>query len=184
MRSRELVIWGTAGIVSMPLASPVVVAAEYLSVDQAQRLIFPLAERFEEVQPGLTQDQLHQVATLAGMQPRHGSLRIWRAKIADRTLGYFFVDEVIGRQDLITYATGIDVDGKLSSIEVLAYRESHGGEIRNAAWRRQFDGRSSLEQLKFQTDIKNIAGATLSCQHVTEGVRWLRALWEVALEAR
>lgn len=184
MRSRELVIWGTAGIVSMPLTAPVVVAAEYLSVDQAQRLIFPLAERFEEVRPSLSQNQQRQVAALAGMQPRHGTLRIWRAQIADRVLGYFFVDEVIGRQDLITYATGIDVDGKLSSIEVLAYRESHGGEIRNAAWRRQFDGRSSLDQLKFQTDIKNIAGATLSCQHVTEGVRWLRALWEVALKAR
>jgi len=32
-----------------------------------------------------------------------------------------------------------------------------------------------------QTDIKNIAGATLSCEHVTAGVRWLVALWQVAL---
>jgi Na+-translocating ferredoxin:NAD+ oxidoreductase RnfG subunit len=141
-----------------------------------------MAERFEEVQPTLTADQHRQIAALAGAQPRHGTLRIWKAQIADRLLGYFFVDEVIGRQDLITYATGIDVDGKLSAIEVLAYRESHGGEIRNAAWRRQFSGRGSLDQLEFQTDIRNIAGATLSCQHVTQGVRWLHALWEVALK--
>src|SRR2546421_115314 len=36
-------------------------------------------------------------------------------------------------------------------------------------------------QLRVQTDIKNIAGATLSCEHVTAGVRWLVALWQVAL---
>ena len=42
--------------------------------------------------------------------------------------------------------------------------------------------RQGLDQLRVQTDIKNIAGATLSCQHVTEGVRWLAALWQVALQ--
>jgi hypothetical protein len=40
-----------------------------------------------------------------------------------------------------------------------------------------------LEQLKFRTDIKNIAGATLSSEHVTQGVRWLVALWQTALRA-
>ncbi len=34
-----------------------------------------------------------------------------------------------------------------------------------------------------QTDIKNIAGATLSCGHVTQGVRWILALWQVALQS-
>ena len=29
---------------------------------------------------------------------------------------------------------------------VLAYRESHGGEVRNEAWRRQFSGRESLDR--------------------------------------
>ena len=96
-------------------------------------------------------------------------------------LGYVFVDEVLGRQDMITYAVGIDATGKSSAIEVLSYRESHGGEIRGTAWRNQFDGRQGLGHLRFGTDIKNIAGATLSCEHVTQGVRWVTALWQVTL---
>jgi Na+-translocating ferredoxin:NAD+ oxidoreductase RnfG subunit len=96
-------------------------------------------------------------------------------------LGHVFVDEVIGRQSLITYAVGIDANGALLNLEILAYRESHGGEIRNPAWRAQFDHRESLEQLRFRTDIKNISGATLSSEHVTQGVRWLLALWQSAL---
>ena len=94
-----------------------------------------------------------------------------------------FIDEVIGRQDFITYALGIDVAGKLSTVEVLAYRESHGAEIRGSGWRHQFEGRQGLEQLKFRTDIKNIAGATLSSEHVTQGVRWLVGLWQTALQS-
>jgi len=89
---------------------------------------------------------------------------------------------VIGKEDFITYAVAIDAHGRLSAPEVLAYRESHGGEIRTAAWLQQFAGREGLGQLRVQTDIKNIAGATLSCQHLTEGVRWLVALWQVALQ--
>jgi hypothetical protein len=30
-------------------------------------------------------------------------------------------------------------------------------------------------------DIRNIAGATLSCGHVTAGVRYLSALWALVL---
>src|ERR1044072_6237705 len=86
------------------------------------------------------------------------------------------MDDLIGRQELITSALGIDADGKLRTPEILAYRESHGGEIRNAAWRKQFTKAHDVSDLRFRTDIKNIAGATLSCEHVTQGIRFLVAL--------
>ena len=159
----------------------VVVATEYLSVEGAQKALFPQADAFTEMVLSLSPGQREQVAALAGAQPPHRSLRIFRALRGGEIVGYLFVDEVIGREDFITYATGIDAAGRLGAIEVLAYRESHGGEIRSDAWRRQFAGRASLGQLRVRTDIKNIAGATLSCEHVTEGVRWLMALWQVAL---
>ncbi len=85
---------------------------------------------------------------------------------------------MVGRQDFITYAVGIDSAGKLRPVEILEYRESHGGEIRNKRWLQQFEGRTDLDQLRFRTDIKNIAGATLSSEHVTQGVRRILALWE------
>jgi Na+-translocating ferredoxin:NAD+ oxidoreductase RnfG subunit len=84
---------------------------------------------------------------------------------------------------MITYALGVDSAGRLGSLEVLSYRESHGGEIRGTAWRNQFEGRQDLDHLRFGTDIKNIAGATLSCEYVTQGVRWIRALWQTTLRS-
>ena len=171
------------GLAALGAPTQVVVAAEYMTVEQAQKSLFPQADRFDQVVLVLSPAQKQQVAALAGPQPPHRSLHSWKALRGDELLGYVFVDEVVGRQDFITYAASIDTTGRLGTLEVLAYRESHGGEVRGDAWRRQFVGRSSLNELHFEADIKNIAGATLSCGHVTEGVRWLMALWEVSLRS-
>ncbi len=158
-----------------------VVAADYLSVDAAQKAVYPEADGFQEVIVTQSPEKLQELLARAGPQPPHGVIRIWSATRNGTLLGHVFVDEVIGRQNLITYAVGIDVDGALRNLEIMAYRESHGGEVRNPAWRAQFDRHKDLDQIRFRTDIKNISGATLSSEHVTEGVRWLMALWQSAL---
>jgi FMN-binding domain len=162
--------------------APIVVAADYLSLDAAQHAVFPQADAFTPVVVAPGAAQLQALLAQAGPQPPHGTIRIWKAMRAGVPLGYFFVDEVIGKENLITYALGIDVDGALRNLEIMSYRESHGGEIRNPAWRAQFDHRNGLGQLRFGIDIKNISGATLSSEHVTQGVRWLVALWQSTLQ--
>jgi hypothetical protein len=183
MSGRDLWSVGWAAGLAAVAAAPaqVIVAAEYLSVQEAQRALFPQADHFEEVVLSLSPTQRERVAALAGPQPPHRSLRAWQALRAGELLGHVFVDEVIGKEDFITYAMGVDAGGHLTALEVLAYRESHGGEIRSEAWRRQFAGRHGVGELRARVDIKDIAGATLSCEHVTAGVRWLAALWQVAL---
>jgi len=173
---------GALGALGAAVPVHIAVATEYLSVEGAQKALFPQADRFTEMVLALSPTQRERVAALAGPQPPHRSLRAWRALHGEELLGFLFIDEVIGKEDFITYAIAIDARGRLSAPEVLAYRESHGGEIRGEAWRRQFAGRQGLDQVRVQTDIKNIAGATLSCEHVTEGVRWMMALWHVALQ--
>jgi hypothetical protein len=161
--------------------APIVVAADYLSVDEAQKAVFPEADAFQEIIVAPSPAQLQEWLAHAGPQPAHGMIRIWRASRAGLPLGHVFVDEVIGRQNLITYAVGIDLNGSLRNLEILAYRESHGSEVRNPAWRAQFNQRKDLGQVRFRTDIKNISGATLSSEHVTQGVRWIMVLWQAAL---
>jgi hypothetical protein len=168
-------------MLSTLLPVPIVVAADYLTIDEAQQAAFPEADGFQEVVINQSPAQLQALLATVGPQPPHGVIRTWKATRGGQLVGHFFVDEVIGRQNLITYAIGIDVEGKLHNLEILSYRESHGGEVRNSAWRAQFDNRTQLDQLRFRTDIKNISGATLSSEHVTEGVRWLLALWQAAL---
>jgi hypothetical protein len=168
-------------VVAAFLPVPVVVAADYLNIETAQKAVFPDADLFQEVVLRQSPEQLQAILEHAGPQPPHGVIRIWSASRNGAVLGHVFVDEVIGRQSFITYALGIDASGSIRGLEIMAYRESHGGEIRNPGWRGQFLHRSELDQLRFRTDIKNISGATLSSEHVTQGVRWLLALWQAAL---
>src|ERR1700751_5868636 len=94
------------------------VATEYLSVEGAQKALFPQADRFNEVVLSLSAAQHERVAALAGSHPPRRSLRAWRALKADQALGFVFIDEVIGKEDFITYAVGIDAHGRLTAPEV------------------------------------------------------------------
>jgi hypothetical protein len=169
-------------ILASLLPVPIVVAADYLDIGAAQKAIYPQADAFQEIALQQSPAQLQAILAQAGAQPPHGTIRIWSASRQGKLLGHVFVDEVIGRQSLITYALGIDADGSIGDLEIMSYRESHGSEVRNPGWRAQFAKRNSLDQLRFRSDIKNISGATLSSEHVTQGVRWLLALWQAALK--
>ena len=160
---------------AVALAPASAFAVDYLSAEQAARLMFPDADRFESRDIDLDAAQLQALAA-QGVQPRSAH---WAVRIAQRggtPLGFVVVDEVIGKFELITYAVGIGADGAVKQVEVLSYRESHGHEIRLPAWRKQFIGKTSTSPLKVGEDIANISGATLSCTHVTDGVKRIVAV--------
>ena len=129
-------------------------AVQYLSIPEAQKLAFPSATQFVETQPG----------------------RAWKAQAGSQVIGLFVFDRVIGKHLYIDYAVALDPGGRIRSVEILQYRESYGGEIRSPSWLAQFVGKSSSSALQVGSDIRNISGATLSSQHVTEGVKRIMAI--------
>jgi len=161
------------------LAPATAFAVDYLNVEQAAKLMFPEAERFEARQIDLDAATLQKLDA-QGVKARSARWPVLLAKAGSTTLGFVVTDEVIGKYELISYAVGIGSDGTLKSIEVLSYRESHGHEIRLPAWRRQFVGKTAASPLRLGEDIANISGATLSCQHVTDGVRRIVAVLDQA----
>jgi hypothetical protein len=172
MHVRWLIPLGTGAAT----VAQVAYAAQYMTIAQAQHAAFPAATAFAPVQPALG------AAMLAGLgAPTGWSPKIWEAHGGDQRLGWMIEDQVIGKSELITYALALDADGLVLSVEVLDYRESHGGEIRLLAWRKQFVGKSAHDPVALNRDIKNISGATLSCRHITEGVQRLLQVYERAL---
>jgi hypothetical protein len=157
-------------------------ATQYLSPEQAQKLMFPEADAFRPQPLTLDTAQMRQVEQAAGLPARSAQWRVVAAYKGDALLGYMVLDDVIGKFELISYAVGINPDASVRQVEILAYRESHGSEIRLPAWRRQFVGKSARSGgLKLGAGISNISGATLSCTHVTDGVRRIAAVAQVAL---
>jgi Na+-translocating ferredoxin:NAD+ oxidoreductase RnfG subunit len=164
---------------AMALAPTSAFAVDYLSAEQAARQMFPDAERFEQRELTLDAAQMQKLDA----QGVHARSARWSVRVAQRgstTLGFVVTDDVIGKFELISYAVGIALDGTVKQVEVLSYRESHGHEIRLPAWRRQFAGKGPSSALRVGDDIANISGATLSCTHVTDGVRRIVAVLDLA----
>jgi uncharacterized protein with FMN-binding domain len=132
-------------------------ATTYLTVEQAQKAIFPETTCAPTGQPG-----------------------VFRAANG----GYVIVDRVIGKHEYIKFALGINANGTIKQIEILEYSESYGYEVREAGWRAQFVGKSATSPLQLNVDIRNISGATLSSRHLTEGVKRIMTMYQSSLRGR
>ena len=173
MQARLILVAATSLVAAAP-----VYAAVYLSIEQAQTLMFPgvaLTPDFRH----LSAQQLRAVEQDSGLRSSGDELQAWRA--ADG--GWFIVDQVIGKHSPIRYAVALDAQGALRQLEILEYSESYGGGVRLPAWRKQFLGKRRADQLELDQNIRNISGATLSCGHVTQGVRRLLSIHALVLSA-
>ncbi len=159
------------------LVAPSAFAVQYLTVEQAQRAIFP-GKSLTAAPVELTGAQRKAIEQASGVRVLRNKQPVWKVSGG----GWFIVDEVVGKHEFITYAVGLNADGSVKQIEIMDYRETYGGQIRDQKWRAQFVGKTAKSPLKLEADIKNISGATLSCRHVTDGVKRLLAFYEVALK--
>jgi hypothetical protein len=150
-------------------------ATTYLTVPQAQALMFPgqpLAEDFRT----LTPDQAKAIRARSGVNVLTRSVKAWKAPGG----GVMFVDEVVGKHEFITLALALDPSGAVRQVEIMDYKESYGGQVRDPAWRQQFVGKRDGAPLALGKDIRNNSGGTLSARHVTDGVKRLLATYAVA----
>lgn len=159
-------------------------ATEYLSVEQAQKAIFPEADRFVASPVLLSDDLRDEISDKAGVKQRWEKQDVWRAQKNGQLIGWFIVDNVVGKHEFITYAAGLLPEGKVRGVEVMIFKETHGDEIREASWRKTLEGKTLADPFKLDKDVPNISGATLSCRNVMNGVKRLLVLQQLTLPAR
>ncbi|MES2917079.1 MAG: FMN-binding protein [Pseudomonadota bacterium] len=107
-------------------------------------------------------------------------LRVKYWKQGARTV---WVLDHVGKEQPITMGVVVE-QGQILNIEVLAYRESRGGEIRHGFFRRQFDRATLKAGDRLDRDIDGITGATLSVTAMTRVARLALAFHDEALRAR
>mgnify|MGYP002655290621 CR=1 FL=1 len=160
------------------LSAPIIAQAKiYVSVEQAQKILFP--NKVLAKNPIIITDDLQEKMRSASSirHPFQGD-RIWKTTDG----GWLVIDEVVGKHEMITYAVAINPNGSVAGIEVLEYVESYGYEVAEAQWRKQFVGKTASDPIKLNQDIQNIGGATLSCKHLTDGVKRITVLYDLALK--
>lgn len=158
-----------------------VVAEEYYSIEQVQKLLFSNATDFIEDFKVISQQQKKRIKQHSGMRQRWDEQKIWRVKSLDKDIGWFIIDDVVGKHEFITYALGLTMEGRVKGVEIMTYRETHGSEVREETWRKQFIDMQLGDNFKLDQGIDSISGATLSVRNVTDGIHRLLALHTVVL---
>src|SRR3954470_17881483 len=110
MRSRFLLLPVAAVVVAAAPAQ----AVNFLTVEQAQSLLFPDAT-LTPADFTMSEHQVDQLINVTGATVFRSKVRAWRASDG----GWFFVDQVPGRDDRVTYALALDRTGRVRGVEVL-----------------------------------------------------------------
>jgi Na+-transporting NADH:ubiquinone oxidoreductase subunit NqrC len=155
---------------------------QYPTYQESQKNFFSSATAFVPSDIVLNDDEIDKVQEMSKVRVRDPKQKVWRVEQNGHTIGWFMIDRVIGKHELITYSLALSTDGKVKGIEILDFRESYGEQIHELQWRAQFIGKTLSDPFKLDQDIRNISGATLSCKNVTNGVKRLLATYTVKLK--
>ena len=136
-----------------------------------------LAEQFQASQVvdfrrvSLDPEQRTQLERALGQKLGRAEYIFYVAHSGDQVDGYALFDREIGQHEYIDFATFFDCDGRVTRVEVVAYREPYGDGIRSKRFRRQFVGKEAGSGFRPGHDIDIISGATLSARAMAKAVK-------------
>jgi hypothetical protein len=150
-------------------------AENFLSVEQAQALLFPGAT-MTPADYIMSEREVDQLTQATGATVYRAKVLAWHAS----TGGWFFVDQVLGRDDRVTYALALDEKGAVRGIEILVGLADYGA-IRTPEWQRHLIGQRYGEG---QAEPVLVSGQTLTTAHVSDGVSRLLATYAMFIAPR
>jgi electron transport complex protein RnfG len=181
---KSIFIWvalGTAGLAGTGSAA---YARDFWTPQALLSQHFHGSERVSFVRLRLVGPQRSRVESRLGRALPKAEYTVFVATTGGRADGYAVFDEQLGQHEPISFATFFDAEGRITRIEVVAYREPFGEGIRAERFRRQFIGRSVRSQFRAGSDIDIISGATISSRSMCIGVERAAALLDEALRSQ
>ncbi len=152
-------------------------------VDDLLLQAFPGASAVEKRIVFLSDAQRRKAESLA-KAPIHSQMAaVHIARRGQEAVGYAMTESHVVRTKGETVAVLLDPDGRVRSVEILAFHEPPEYSP-NGRWLSQFAGLVLSDDLWLRRSIHAVSGATLSAQAVTAGVRRLLAVWTVAVKEK
>lgn len=99
------------------------------------------------------------------------STRIYELNENKLTIGYLYVSEAPTRYATFDYMLITDTVPAIKEVSVLRYTESHGGEITNRRWLKQFIGCTPEKNIHYGRTVDAVTGATISANSLTLAVK-------------
>ena len=141
---------------------------------------FPNSDSIERKTLFLTDEQVNQIQRLAKAKLESKIVTFYVGEKADSITGYAFFETNIVRTKPETFIVVSDKKARVKYVEVLAFYEPLD-YLPTSNWFALFADKILSDKLWPKRDIHNITGATLSVQAITQGVRKILAIYEVAI---
>ena len=168
-----------SGLTFLLLVLSVAVAAQggRLTRDEALAAVFPGAV-VEAEQVFLTEQQMVEVAEIAGVEIESGLVARYVATLGDTVMGRAYVDTHVVRTKRESLLISLEADGSVRRIDVTAFFEPPD-YLASERWLRQYDRRQLDDDLAVQRAIRPIAGATLTANATNAAVRRVLAIDQI-----
>ena len=135
------------------------------------RQLFPGADGFEFTAIELDQNAKKLAERASGQMFQMEKVFFWRIQDGEDVIGFAVLDNVLGKVQPITYVVVYDSQLSVVEVQVIRYREQHGGAVQNPSWLDQFKGFKSDSGFILGEHIDGVTGATLSANALTKGVK-------------
>jgi hypothetical protein len=158
--------------------APAPAETNYYSTRAILTAFFPKSERVTYKTFLLDPALRARLAQRLGYVPAHDRYTIFVAQTQGRVDGYALIDDELGLHQPITFATRLSSRGMVERVEIMVYREPRGDEVRDARFRKQFEGKTAQDPMRLDRDIDAVSGATVSSASMAVGVRRAAVLIE------
>lgn len=159
-------------------------AATYWTVPAVMKSFFPASEKVTYKRVSLADTEAAEIAKRLGLDSIKREWVIYFGESDGSRDGYAIVDGEKGMHEPIDFAVRFARSGVVDRIEIMAYREAYGGEIRSERFRAQFRGKTSTDPITAGRDIDVISGASISSRSLAAGVRRDVLVLQTALKNR
>jgi H+/Na+-translocating ferredoxin:NAD+ oxidoreductase subunit G len=151
----------------------------YLKPADALKLIFKDSKEVIREEHPLTDAQKSEAKKMLGYDLPKNQYTFYLGRTDSRVDGYALIDEEVGKVLPITFITRINPEGKVEAVEIMVYRESHGGEVASKRFLNQFRQKGFNDEIRLHGNIVNVTGATLSSHALVVGVNRALVLWQI-----
>ena len=126
------------------LINSIVIAQSIKEVtEQKLQEIYPDSNKIAFTKISLDRSVSKPIEKLCRQKFFRNELYTWKILSKDSTIAYALLDNVIGKTQPISFLVILDGQADVQSVQVIKYRESHGGEVTNQNWLNQFINRNA-----------------------------------------
>jgi electron transport complex protein RnfG len=158
--------------------TPAATETSYFSTRAVLTAFFPKSERVTYRTLVLDPPLRARLQQRLGYAPARDRYTIFVAQTQGRVDGYAVIDDEMGLHQPITFATRLSTRGIIDRVEIMIYREPRGDEVRDARFRKQFEGKTAQDPLRLDRDVDAVSGATISSAATAVAVRRAAVLVE------